>query len=237
MLENSQVIKNEPPPPGELTDYKPLENSLVDAAANGHKWLVRKCLSPDEIATLKAQGIAIPEGPVDIAATIKQAVIEAVSFLNKPINVQKGTEPMDPKETAANKDEGQPSGAAAGTETTKMLSDDDWTKISELVDTKISEALAPIKEQISQVSEKSVETAQKAEAAAAAAGESTETAKSLAQSVSAQTELLTKSMGHRPAPAGDGGGGSPTPGSTTQTQKSVWGNSGVTSYISRAANA
>ncbi|MGV3526536.1 MAG: hypothetical protein ACO1RX_20125 [Candidatus Sericytochromatia bacterium] len=227
-------------PPGELADYQPGEISGVKVAANGKKFLVRKGLTPQQIEELKAQGISVlDEEPAhdQLAQSITQNVMKSLKSLLPQFFSQKGNDPMS---TQANKNEQGNTPAAAA----KALTDEDWTKIGELVDTKVKEALVPVTESISAVTQRvdtleknageTAETAaaaaDKAAAAAGTAAETQETTKSLTQVLAQQTELLTKAFNARPA--GNAQIGSQVP-EQQNSRKSVWGASPVMSALNQ----
>jgi len=197
-------------------------------------------MSAKERHVLKSQGIDIPapqESPSFIQSltqTLTKSVVDGLKFMNQPLSM-KGSDTMGDTQTA-----GQANKSA--TETVIRMSEDDWAKIDELVDGKISESLKSLNiealssriDAVEQTANKAAETSAGAETQATEAQETTksllEVTKSLAEASKAQSDLLTKGLNVRPAPTGDNGGSS----AETPVNKSLWAGSGLISSINAA---
>jgi hypothetical protein len=137
------AIEKAAPIPGELTDYKVDEVSLVDWPANGRKFLLRKSsVTPEQHAELKANGLKALEDPViGFFQNFKSALLADVGTLIKsllaPTAIQKGNDNMSEQNMAVEAEGGQ-------MYTRKELLPEDLQVIGEMIDQKIMEAMAPL---------------------------------------------------------------------------------------------
>lgn len=124
------------PIPGELADYKVDEVSLVDWPANGRKFLLRKSLTESQKQELKAAGVELPEEESFFQSFRKALASDVLTLIKQflaPAAIQKG-EDMSETNVAA--------------EVAKEILPEDMQAISDMVDAKIADALAPILERL-----------------------------------------------------------------------------------------
>lgn len=124
------------PIPGELADYKVDEVSLVDWPANGRKFLLRKSLTESQKQELKAAGVELPEEESFFQSFRKALASDVLTLIKQflaPAAIQKG-EDMSETNVAA--------------EVAKEILPEDMQMLSDMVDIKIADALAPILERL-----------------------------------------------------------------------------------------
>lgn len=124
------------PIPGELADYKVDEVSLVDWPANGRKFLLRKSLTESQKQELKAAGVELPEEESFFQSFRKALASDVLTMIKQflaPAANQKG-EDMSETNVAA--------------EVAKEILPEDMQMLSDMVDIKIADALAPILERL-----------------------------------------------------------------------------------------
>lgn len=124
------------PIPGQLVDYKVDEVSLVDSPANGIKFLLRKSLTESQKQELKAAGVELPEEESFFQSFRKALASDVLTIIKQflaPAANQKG-EDMSETNVAA--------------EVAKEILPEDMQLLSDMVDIKIADALAPILERL-----------------------------------------------------------------------------------------
>lgn len=231
--------------PGKLVDYQVEETSAVPFGANGRDFLVRKGLSDEQIAQLRAAGVAInkesdEQADKSVLPTVKEitnAVKEALqpflsAILKRSPDMDKVTTP-DPQET---KKEEADMESMQAPETAPALTEEDWARIQSMIEetakgvcSHVEKRCEDLEKRFEMIEQKSGQTQQmaeeankNAEAATQSVSQTQEVAKSLAESIQSQTEMISKAFNSRPA------GAPPAAVEQEVTNKqSAWANSGI----------